>query len=94
MREKALPENQYEILVAPQGDRIWVNGPDGSSIARFSKRFGIDVHNTATAQMRGAPECLMCTHSPAGAAEWQKFCAAVKEFHGVEVDPQALKFDQ
>lgn len=82
----------HEIIVSGLGDTVWVNGSDGSCIARFSKRFGIDVHTTGTAQMGGEKECLFCTHSPAGKAEWEQFLAAVKLHHGIDVPPQSITF--
>lgn len=91
MRTTAVTE-AYEILVAPSGDRLWVNGADGSSIARFSKRFGIDVHNTATAQVSGKPECLFCTHGAASRVEWELFRTNLLEHHGIEIDESLLTF--
>jgi hypothetical protein len=44
----------FEVLTSAQGDTVWVNWADGSCIARFSKRFGIDVHASGEAQMAGA----------------------------------------
>lgn len=43
-------EPLHEVVVSGDGATVWVNGPDGSCIGRFSKRFGIDVHHTGTRQ--------------------------------------------
>ncbi|KWT98284.1 MULTISPECIES: hypothetical protein [unclassified Variovorax] len=83
---------QFETQVSGSRDTVWVNASDGSCVARFSKKFGIDVHNSATAQMQGAKECLMCTHAPAGEDEWERFRAAVLEHYGVKVRKNLLRF--
>ena len=80
------------IQVSELGDRVWLHAPDGSTVGRFSKQFGIDVHRTATAQMRGEPECLFCTHAPAGAAEWETFRAAILQHYNFEVPADTLTF--
>jgi len=68
----------HEVLVAEDGRTLWVNGPDGSLIGRFSKVFGMDVHRTATEQMAGGRECLFCTHGKPDAEEWTKFRELIK----------------
>ncbi|AQH05819.1 hypothetical protein A9R05_43180 (plasmid) [Burkholderia sp. KK1] len=82
----------HELQVSALGDTVWVNGPDGSSIGRFSKRFGIDVHTTATAQMDGESQCLFCTHGAAGAAEWGAFRRAVLKHHGIDIPANLISF--
>lgn len=72
------------IEVSAEGDRVWVNGHDGSCIGRFSKRFGIDVHRTVAEQIEGADQCLYCTHEPAGIAEWEDFREAMRRHHGID----------
>lgn len=83
-------ELTHEICADPARGTVWVNGPDGSCIGRFSKRFGIDVHRTATAQLAGEGECLMCTHKPADQASWQLFVEAMQRHHGVTVPMNLL----
>lgn len=87
-----MDHTQFQIDVAPDGRRLWINSADGSCIARFDKRFGLDVHRTATAQMEGAPECLRCTHGPAGQEEWDLFRAQVLEHYGIEVPESAIRY--
>lgn len=82
----------YSIEVSLLGHNVWVTAQDGSCAARFGKRFGIDVHRTATDQLAGAAECLYCTHEPAGEAEWQVFRAAVLRHHGIEVPADTISF--
>ena len=79
-----------EVNADPVRGTVWVNGPDGSCIGRFSKRFGIDVHRTATAQLAGKGECIVCTHSPADHAAWLLFVRAMQEHHGVAVPGDLL----
>lgn len=83
----------YDIDVSSDGGRVWVTGYDGSSIGRFNKRAGIDVHTTATQQMAGEGECLYCTHGAAGYNEWVVFCAKIKEHYDIDVPLDLIKFD-
>ncbi|WP_240691030.1 hypothetical protein [Burkholderia cepacia] len=80
------------IEVSAKGDRVWVNGHDGSCIGRFSKQFGIDVHRTVAEQIEGADQCLYCTHEPAGIAEWEEFRDAMRRHHGIDVPVDAITF--
>jgi tRNA U54 and U55 pseudouridine synthase Pus10 len=83
----------HEIIVDFTGSRVWINASDGSSIGRFNKARGIDVHRTATAQMAGEPECLHCTHEPAGKPEWDIFCREIKTHYGIVVPEDLISFD-
>lgn len=82
-----------EIEVSGDGSTLWVNALDGSCTGRFSKRFGMDVHHTGTAMMAGQGECLVCTHEPAGPAEWDIFRAAMKRHHDTDVPEDAITFE-
>lgn len=82
----------FGIQVAPDGRTLWVFSSDGSTIGRFSKSFGMDVHTTVGAQLSGARECLHCTHEPAGPEEWGRFRAKMAEHFGVELDEQLPRF--
>lgn len=79
-----------EISVSADGMTLWVTATDGSCIGRFSKRFGIDVHTTATSQLADAKQCLYCTHEPAGYEEWQVFREQMRLHHGVVVPNDGL----
>lgn len=85
-------EERYEIAVSGNGDTLWVNGDDGLCWARFSKRFGIDVHRNAS-MPDAARECLYCTHSRAGIGDWAVFRAEVLRHHGAVVPADALSFE-
>lgn len=63
---------------------VWVHASDGSCLGRFS-RFGIDVHRTVSAQMRGELECLDCTHATPSLAEWRRFQNGMYLHHSVRV---------
>lgn len=84
-------KDRYEIQVSSNGDTLWVNGDDGLCWARFSKRFGIDVHRSASMRV-GTSECLYCTHGGAGVEDWAIFRAEVLRHHGVVIDASALSF--
>jgi hypothetical protein len=74
-----------QIQVAADRSTVWVFAIDGSTVGRFSKRFGIDAHRTVTEQLAGASQCLHCTHEPAGPEEWIKFVKLMRDHHGIEV---------
>lgn len=80
-----LNEPTFEIKADPARGTVWINADDGSCIGRFSKHFGVDVHRTATAQLAGEPECLVCTHGPADRGTWLLFVDAMQQHHGVRV---------
>ena len=70
--DEEIREERYEIIVSGNGDTLWVNGDDGLCWARFSKRFGLDVHRNASMQ-QAERECLQRTHSRAGVEDWANF---------------------
>lgn len=85
-------ELHFEIQVAADGNTLWVHASDGSTVGRFSKRFGIDLHRTVTAQMAGENQCLFCTHEAAGIEEWLQFRSGMLEHFGFSVPEDALRF--
>jgi hypothetical protein len=70
--------------VQSNGERVWVNGPDGASVARISMFGGIDVHRPLTEQADHG-ECLDCRHDLRGAQAWDHFVRAVLRHFGVYV---------
>jgi hypothetical protein len=66
------------------GRTVWVNGPDGCCLGRFS-RFGVDVHRTFAEQAAGLGQCLTCTHGIADNRDWRLFQAEMQGHHGVVV---------
>lgn len=84
--------DQFEIIVGACGSRVWVNGPDGSNVGRFSKTFGMDVHTTTTEQMAGASQCLHCTHEKPSEQDWIEFCSLMKKHYAVDIPLDAIKF--
>ena len=80
----------YEICLDQRRDRLWINADDGSAIARFNTRSGVDVHNTVSEQMNGAPECLWCTHGKPDLSTWQDFIKAVEDNFGIKVPDDAI----
>lgn len=70
-----------------------MHSEDGSTVGRFSRRFGMDVHTTVTDQLAGAGQCLHCTHAPAGQIEWVEFCRLIGEHYSINVDVGLLKFE-
>lgn len=84
----------YEVQRAEDKSRIWIHSSDGSTVGRFS-RMGIDIHNTVTDQMKGSPECLLCTHKPVDKEDWEIFKSKALEMWGVhltddDISPEIL----
>lgn len=80
----------YELCLDHRRDRLWINADDGSAIARFNTRSGVDVHNTASEQIKGAPECLWCTHEKPDISTWQGFIKAMEDNFGIKVPHDAI----
>lgn len=49
---------------------------------------GVDVHRSASEQLEGAPECLVCTHGRVTAEDWALFVEAMAIHHGIDVGDQ------
>lgn len=80
------PPSQVEhVQLSADGSTVWVHALDGSTVGRFSTRFGLDVHTTVTQQMGGAAQCLHCPHEPPSADGWLNFCELMNQHHGIEV---------
>lgn len=83
----------FEIVVSDDENTLWVNAFDGSCIARFSKKFGIDIHNTATDQIENnAPQCRYCTHHAPDNDDWLVFRQKVLSFYGLDIDVDLIRF--
>lgn len=72
---------------------VWVHDYDGSTVGRFSKAFGMDVHTTVTQQLGGASQCLACTHEPPDDAQWQEFCRLMWHHYQIEVPVDLLQLE-
>lgn len=80
---------QYELQLSRGRDAVWIHASDGSTVGRFG-RMGIDLHNTATEQLAGQPECRLCTHGQPTPAEWALFREKALEWWGVDVPHDAF----
>ena len=69
-----MAQTAEQIEVRADRSTGWAHPLDGSTVGRFSKRFGMDVHRTITEQMAGASQCLHCTHERPNQSDWLKFC--------------------
>lgn len=84
----------HEIQVDAVKGTVWVNhGDDGSCVGRFSKRFGMDIHNSLSDQLAGKPQCLHCTHTPGLEEDWLEFVRLMKHHFDIRIDPRKLKFE-
>lgn len=86
-------ELQYEIQLSALRDRVWIHCcADGSTVGRFGA-MGIDLHNTLTEQLAGAPECRLCTHGAPTVNDWHMFRAKALEWWGVDIPEDAVSQD-
>lgn len=81
-----------QVQVSDTGDTVWVHGMDGSTVGRFSRRFGMDVHTTVAQQLAGSAQCLHCTHEPASESDWHLFCDLMSQHFGITVSKSLLQF--
>lgn len=84
----------YQIQVSPCGRTVWVHAVDGSTVGRFSKVFGMDVHTTISDQLKGADQCLRCTHTQPDVNDWYKFCELMKEHYSIDVPRDTIHFQE
>lgn len=80
---------QCELQLSRGRDAVWIHASDGSTVGRFG-RMGIDLHNTATEQLAGHPECRLCTHGQPTPAEWALFREKALEWWSVDVPHDAF----
>jgi len=66
-------------LIRSDGRTVWVDSPDGYTVARFSL-LGVDIH-TATAD-----GCLDCRPGPTTLSDWIDFRRSVASIYGAYVD--------
>lgn len=86
-------EYEYEIQTSALRDVVWIHsGQDGSTVGRFG-RMGIDLHNTVTEMLEGAPECRLCTHGKPTRSDWTLFREKALEWWGVCVPVDAFNLD-
>ena len=87
------PNSDDLIQVSSDGKTVWIHSPnDGSTVGRFSKIFGMDVHTTVSEQLQGAGQCLCCTHEPPTKYEWEHFVRLMHEHHGIIVPTDLIDF--
>ncbi|MFT6347040.1 MAG: hypothetical protein ACJAYB_000021 [Psychromonas sp.] len=84
---------KYEIQTSANRDTVWIHCDDGSTVGRFSK-YGIDLHNSISDQMAGAPECRFCTHGAVNEKDWAMFIKKAFEFWGVVVDASSFDYSE
>ena len=50
----------------------------------------VDLHNTASDQLQGKPQCRLCTHGQVTTADWELFKTKAYEWWGVSVPDSAF----
>lgn len=80
------------VQVSQDRKTVWVLAADGSTVGRFSKRFGMDVHTTITEQLEGADQCLRCKAGPPTESDWHEFCELMQSQYGIHVGRSVIQF--
>jgi hypothetical protein len=80
--------NGYQVM--SDGKTLWINGPQGESVARFTanqylKLAVVDVHADIETQRITGEQCLACEHGEPTREIWERFKAAVLEHYGLKV---------
>ena len=83
---------EYKIQYNECRPVVWVHASDGSTVGRFDKRSGIDIHRTVTEQMEGKSQCLHCTHGKTTQKEWDEFVDRSKELWGVVINRDFISY--
>jgi len=79
----------YELEFSTLRDKVWIHASDGSTVGRFG-RMGVDLHNTVTEQLKGKPQCRLCTHSRVTRKDWDLFREKALTWWGVKVPVDAF----
>lgn len=74
----------YFVECSTDHETVWVHCSDGSTVGRFSV-FGIDIHNSVTAMLNGAHECLLCTHNTPSIEDWEIFRSKALELWDIDI---------
>lgn len=69
--------------ISTDGKTVWINGPDGCCLGRFSKN-GIDIHKIAKLQETDG-QCIDCEKGPTDIAAWHRFQLGMFAAHAVTV---------
>jgi hypothetical protein len=80
---------KYQLECSENKNAVWIHASDGSTVGRFGI-MGVDLHNTATEQMAGKPECRLCTHGRVTEDDWTLFKDKVYEWWGIEIPNDAF----
>lgn len=86
--------SEWQVQVSQDGGTVWIHDISGSTVGRFSKRFGLDIHRSVEEQLQGAGQCIYCTHEPPTESDWLLFCGKMRDHFGINVDPQLVQFDK
>ncbi len=80
--------NGHQVM--SDGRTLWINGPNGESVARFTanpflKLAIVDVHADLETQRRTGDQCLDCEHGEPTQEIWERFKASVLKHYGIVV---------
>lgn len=79
-----LTAHQNGTEIQGDGRTVWVNGPDGCNIGRFSQ-LGYDVHHGVKIQVRTGAVCQDCKEGPLSGPDWESWCESMQSLAGVAV---------
>lgn len=75
-------QGRYELQ--SDGKTVWVNGPSGDNIGRFSER-GIDIHHSVEIQLATGKVCALCKPGPCTLIDWYNFRTEMLNRYGVTI---------
>lgn len=85
MREHIIEHNKKlsgAVQILWDDSRVWVNGPDGCSIARWSGLFGlVDIHHPSRHQSSTGETCLSC----GSGRTWSQFRQQLGSHYGINL---------
>ncbi len=80
-----MENSKFEIIYSSDFQRIWINDESGHCVARYSKLFGMDIHNSLEEQQKTGQQCLFCTHVKPSKKEYDFFRNYIKKLHNIDL---------
>ena len=84
--------NDERITASHDNKTLWVSDDTGFCVGRFSKAFGMDVHNSFDDMIDSGIQCLNCTHERPDQSDFFEFCDLILAYFRIEVDKSILEF--
>lgn len=84
----------YQIQYDYNRKVVWIHCSDGSTVGRFNKYTGIDIHHSMSEQIEGKPQCKLCTHVKPSKEDWLFFVEKAKELWNVDIDKNHIEYEK